>query len=68
MADGGAKVEEVRRDVAGLKAQLLDCCPKVQQDLTDLERELGKLKEEMRELGGLKAAMAARARDRRSEA
>jgi hypothetical protein len=41
---------------------------KVKLDLTDLERELGKLKEEKRELGGLKAARAARARDLRSEA
>jgi hypothetical protein len=40
----------------------------VKQDLTDLERELGKLNEEKAELGALKAAKAARARDLRSEA
>jgi predicted nucleic acid-binding Zn-ribbon protein len=50
MADGSAKVEEVRREVVGVKAQLWDCCPKVKHDLANLERELAKLKEEMREL------------------
>jgi chromosome segregation ATPase len=58
MADGSAKVEEVRREVAGLNAQLSDDCPNLNQDLRNLERELATLKEEMRELGGLKAAMA----------
>jgi hypothetical protein len=48
MADGGAKVEEVWREVSGLKAQLSDCCPKVKKDLTNLEQELAKLKEEIR--------------------
>jgi hypothetical protein len=48
MADGGAKVEEVRREVAGLKAQLSECCRKGKKDLTNLEQELAKLKEEMR--------------------
>jgi chromosome segregation ATPase len=59
MADGSAKPEEVRREVAGLKAQLSDC-PKVKHDLANLERELATLKEEMRELRGLKVAMANR--------
>jgi chromosome segregation ATPase len=58
MADNSAKVEQVRREVAGLKAQLLDYCPKVNQDLTNLARELATLKEEMRELRVQKAAMA----------
>jgi hypothetical protein len=48
MADGSAKVEEVRRKVAGLKAELSGCCPKVNQHLTNLEQELAKLKEEIR--------------------
>jgi chromosome segregation ATPase len=48
MADGNAKLEEVRREVAGQKAQLSDCCPKVKKDLTDLQQELATLKEEMR--------------------
>jgi hypothetical protein len=48
MADGNTKVEEVRREAAGLKAELSDCCPKVNKDLTSLERELAKLKEEIR--------------------
>jgi hypothetical protein len=43
MADG-----ELRREVAALKSQLLDCCQKVKKDITNLERELVKLKEEMR--------------------
>jgi chromosome segregation ATPase len=58
MADDSEKVEEVRREVAGVKAQLSDYCPRVNQDLTNLARELATLKEEMRELRGLKAAMA----------
>jgi chromosome segregation ATPase len=57
MADGGAKVEEIRRDVPGLKAQLSDC-PKVKHDLAKLARELATLKEEIRELREQKAAMA----------
>jgi chromosome segregation ATPase len=58
MADGGSKVEEVRREVAGQKAQFSNCWPKVKHDLANLERELATLKEEMRELRGPKAAMA----------
>jgi chromosome segregation ATPase len=58
MADGSAKVEEVPGEVAGWKAQLSHCCPKVNQDLTNLARELAALKEEMRELRLQKAAMA----------
>jgi chromosome segregation ATPase len=49
MADGSAKVEAVQREVAGQKAQVSDC-PKLNQDLTELERQLAKLKEEIREL------------------
>jgi hypothetical protein len=59
MANNSAKVEEVRREVADLKAQLSDCCPNVNESLTDLERELAKLKEEMRATG-LKAVPLAR--------
>jgi hypothetical protein len=58
IADGSAKVEEVRREIAGLIAQPLDCCPKVNQDLTNPEQELAKLKEGMRGFRVLKAAMA----------
>jgi hypothetical protein len=47
MAGGGAKVEGVWREAAGLKAQLSDC-PKVKKEMTNLEHELAKLKEEMR--------------------
>jgi chromosome segregation ATPase len=57
MVDGGAKVEEARREAAHLEAQLPECCPKVNQDIVNLEQELAKLKEEMRELRVLKAAM-----------
>jgi predicted nucleic acid-binding Zn-ribbon protein len=64
MADGSAKVEEVQREFAGPKAQASGC-PKVKHDLANLERELATLKGEMRELRGLKAATAARARDLR---
>jgi hypothetical protein len=45
MTDGSAKFEEVRREVAGLKAQLSDCCPELNQDMTNLERELVNLAE-----------------------
>jgi phage shock protein A len=48
MADGSARVEEFRREVAGLKAELWDCCPKAKKDLTNLEQELAKVKEEIR--------------------
>jgi hypothetical protein len=47
MADGSAKAEEVRRGIAGLKAEISDCCPKVAKDLPNRERELAKLKEEI---------------------
>jgi hypothetical protein len=58
VTNGSTKVEEVRREVTGVKAQLSDCCPKIQNDFTNMERELAKLKEEIRELGLQKAAMA----------
>jgi hypothetical protein len=48
MAEGDVKVEEVRQEVWGLTTELSDCCPKVNQNLTNLERELAKLKEEVR--------------------
>jgi hypothetical protein len=48
MADNGAKVEEVRREVAGVTAQLSDCCLKLKNDIRNLEQELATLKEEMR--------------------
>jgi chromosome segregation ATPase len=57
MADGSANVEEAQWKVAHLKAQLSDCWPKINQDLKNLKRELGKLKGEMRELRVHKAAM-----------
>jgi hypothetical protein len=43
ITDGGTKVQEVRREVAGLKAELSDCCTDV-----NLEQELAKLKDEIR--------------------
>jgi hypothetical protein len=49
MVDRRAKVEEVRRGAASLKAN---------QDMTNLKQELGKLKKEMRELQVLNAVMA----------
>jgi uncharacterized protein involved in exopolysaccharide biosynthesis len=49
IADGSTKVEEVQREVAGLKAQVSDC-PKVKHDLANLERELATLNDETREL------------------
>jgi hypothetical protein len=58
MADGNAKVEEVRREIGGLKAQLSAYCLKVNQDSANLERELATLKEETRELRLQKTAMA----------
>jgi chromosome segregation ATPase len=58
MADGSAKVEEVWPEAGDLKVQLSDCCPKVNQNITNLEQELAKLKEEMTELRVVKAAMA----------
>jgi hypothetical protein len=57
MTDGSAKVEEVQREVAGLKAQASDC-PKVNQDLTNLARELATLKEKKRDRHLPTAAMA----------
>jgi hypothetical protein len=47
MADGSAKVEEVQREVVGLKAEFSNCCLKMNQDLTNLEEELAELKEEI---------------------
>jgi chromosome segregation ATPase len=58
MADVSATVEEVQREVAGLKAQVSHC-PKVKDDLANPERELATLKEEMRKHRGRKAATAA---------
>jgi chromosome segregation ATPase len=58
MADDNATVEEVQRQVAGLKAQVSECRPNVKKDLANLEPELAKLKEEMQKLRGVKAAMA----------
>jgi phage host-nuclease inhibitor protein Gam len=57
-ADGRAKLGELRREVARLKAQLSDCYAKMKQNLTNPEQEPAKLKEEVRELGILTAAMA----------
>jgi chromosome segregation ATPase len=48
VADGNAKIEEVEQEVAGVKAHLSESYPKVDQALTNLERELAKLKVEMR--------------------
>jgi predicted nucleic acid-binding Zn-ribbon protein len=48
MADNDAKVEEVRREVACQKAQLSDSCPKLNQDLKNLQQEHAKPQEEMR--------------------
>jgi hypothetical protein len=48
MAHESAKVEEIGREVAGLKAQLSNCCPKVKKDLANLERELPELNDEIR--------------------
>lgn len=36
MAEGSANVEEVRQKVAGVEGQLSHCCPKMNQDLTNL--------------------------------
>jgi hypothetical protein len=48
VTDESAIVGEIQREVAGVKAQLSDCCPKMKKDLTNLERELAKLKAEIR--------------------
>jgi hypothetical protein len=58
MTDGSAKVEELGREVVGLKARPSNCCLKVKKDMTNLERELGILKEEMRGHRVQEAAMA----------
>jgi chromosome segregation ATPase len=58
ITDGSAKVDEVRREFASLTSRQWDCCPKVNQDLTNPEQELAKLKEGMRAFRVLKAAMA----------
>jgi hypothetical protein len=50
MADGNVKVEEVRGDVADLKAQSSDCCSKVKKDMMNLERELGTLNDGMAQI------------------
>jgi hypothetical protein len=44
MATGSMKVEEVRWEVASLKAGLSDCSPTVQKDRVKPEQELTKLK------------------------
>jgi uncharacterized coiled-coil DUF342 family protein len=54
MADGNAKVDEVRREVASLKVEFSECCPKVKKDLTKLEQEFAKLKEEMTTIKAIK--------------
>jgi cell division protein FtsB len=46
MADVSAKVKEVRREVADLKAHLSVYCPKLKRDFTNLARELANMKEE----------------------
>jgi chromosome segregation ATPase len=50
MGDRGTKVEEVRREVAGLKAQL-SAWSKVKKEMRNLQQEFAKLKEEMRTAG-----------------
>jgi hypothetical protein len=50
MADDNAKLEEVQREVAGQNVLLPECCPKVNLDLRNLDREHVKLKEELRVL------------------
>jgi hypothetical protein len=42
MADGSAKIKEAQREVAGLKAELRDCCPEVKKGTASLEQELAK--------------------------
>jgi hypothetical protein len=61
MTDGSVKIEEVRRELVGLKVQLVDCCPKVKKDLANLEHEPANLKEEtsvMRQSSELLAPLA----------
>jgi hypothetical protein len=48
MTDGGAKGEEIEREVAGLKAQFSNCCPIMKNDITNLDQKLAKLKDEMK--------------------
>jgi hypothetical protein len=43
-ADGSAKVKDARRKVAGLKAELSDCCPKLKKDLANLKEEIRTMK------------------------
>jgi cell division protein FtsB len=50
VADGSAKVEEVRREVVALRAPLSECCPKVKKELTNLQQEHAKLKREIKGL------------------
>jgi hypothetical protein len=54
----GPRIEEVLAEVAGLKAQLSDCCPNVKMDLTNLQRGLAKPKGEIRAMR-LKAVLLA---------
>jgi predicted nucleic acid-binding Zn-ribbon protein len=59
-----SNVAGLRGGPAGLKAQLSDWA-KVMKEMTNLEQEIAKLKEEMRELRVLNASMAdQRLRDR----
>jgi hypothetical protein len=53
MAEEKAKIEEVWREGTNPKVQP----SKVNQDVTNLKQELGKLKEEMRELQVLEVVM-----------
>jgi hypothetical protein len=48
ITDGSATVEAVRREVAGLKAELSDRCPKMKKDLANLEQGFTKLKEDFK--------------------
>jgi hypothetical protein len=54
----GPRIEEILPEVASLKAQLSDCCPKVKMDWTNLQRGLAKPKEEIRAIR-LKAVLLA---------
>jgi hypothetical protein len=44
MADGSANVEEIQREIAGLKPELTDCGPEVKPDLAKLEQEIKTMK------------------------
>jgi hypothetical protein len=43
MADESAKLEEVRQEAAGLRAELSDCHPKVNQDIANYKAEAYKV-------------------------